>query len=124
MTRWMIGAVAALMVSGSFGSATAGTTTRADVQGTIMSVYEPSALPEFVRITLKSGYGALRSAELVRRMQLAVRGLTGCEFEATSMKKHRKVVEVGFGKDCWFHGYYDTPRAATVISARSIPSFD
>ncbi len=123
MTRWIIGALAAFMLTG-MGAAMAGTTTRADVQGTIMTVYKPSALPEFVRITLKKGYGALQSAELVRRMQLAVEGLTGCEFEPTSMKKHRKVVEVGFGKGCWFHGYYDSPRAATVVSARTIPSYD
>ncbi len=94
-------------------------TTFADIQGTKMAVFEPSQMPEFVRIELRSGYEALPQAELLRRVQLAVEGLTGCTFAESLMAVDGRVLEVGFDGSCWFHGYYDSGETQEVQAARN-----
>ncbi len=111
-----IGALTLGLVLAAAG-ASAGTTL-ADVQGTKMAVFEPSQMPEFVRVELKDGYSGISQDELLRRVQLAVEGLTGCNFAEQSVFVRGSTIEVGFDGDCWFHGYYDSGSQSRVLSAR------
>lgn len=104
MTRPLSALLLASILSLHAGAVAAGgRTTKADIQGTRMTIHETGQLSDTIEIRVAQGDMGSDPTELVRRMQVAVETLRGCRFDEASLQRKGRTFAARFGSDCWFH---------------------